>query len=421
MKKTVILLWVLLFLIVGMAMPACADVTLEVIWMGWPKDMVMQLINEFQGLNPGIKVDIQLIPYPQLFPTLEVRLAAGGTPDAYLVDGPLTASYAARKYLLPLDDYFSSKELKAWFPASIQAATYKGKVYSIPYATSCAGLYYNKKILQKAGIPFPSEKPSERLTWEQVADMARKLTIDENKDGQTDVWGFMMEQMVTPYQFLPLPQSNRAKVISKDGLKTSGYIDSRPFIEAAQFYWKLYNEWKVSPVGIPDAAKSREYFGNGKVALMLGAEWNISRLAAFKDLEFGLAPHPYFKGGVPVTPTGSWHVGVNSRTAHKEEAVKYVKYITGFEASTKWHKLFGHAPARPDVYKAVPESFNKPMWDIFFYEMENTAVARPATPGYSEYEQILREALGSISYGADPEKTLNETAQRIDRELRKYR
>jgi fructooligosaccharide transport system substrate-binding protein len=420
MKKTVVFLLVALFLVVGMGAPAFADVTIEVIWMGWPKDMVMQLINEFQSLNPGIKVDIQLIPYPQLSPTLEVRLAAGTTPDAYIVDGPLTASFAARNYLLPLDDYFSSKDLKAWFPSSIKAATYKGKLYSIPYATSSSGLYYNKKILKNAGIPFPSEKIEDRLTWEQVADIAKKLTV-VNKDGQTEIWGFMMEQMMTPYQFLPLPESNRAKVISSDGMKVSGYINSRPFIEATQFYWKLYNEWKISPQGITDAAKSREYFGNGKVALMLGAEWNITRLAAFKDLEFGLAPHPYFKGGVAVTPTGSWHVGVNSRTTHREEAVKYVKYITGFEASTKWHRLFGHAPARPDVYAAVPEDFNNPMWKIFFYEMQHTAVPRPATPGFSEYEQILREALSSISSGADPEKTLNEAAQRIDRELRKYR
>lgn len=37
----------------------------------------------------------------RVFQTLEVRLPAGGTPDVYLVDGPLTPSYAARGFLLP--------------------------------------------------------------------------------------------------------------------------------------------------------------------------------------------------------------------------------------------------------------------------------------------------------------------------------
>ena len=57
----------------------------------------------------------------------------------------------------------------------------------------------------------------------------------------------------------------------------------------------------------------------------------------------------------------------------------------------------------------------------FFNEMENTAVPRPVTPGYSQYELMLREAFNSIHYGADPKKTLEDAAIRIDRELRRYR
>ncbi len=393
---------------------------LEVVWMGWPRDSVMQLVGDFEKAHPGIKVDIQLIPFQQLFPTLEVRLKSGTTPDSYLVDGPLTASYAARGYLLPLNDQFSAGELKAFFPSSIEAGSYAGKLYSIPYGTSSAGLFFNRAIFKKYGVPFPPEQPNQRLTWEQVGELARKLTI-RGADGQVEVWGLLIEQIDRPYQILPMAQSKGAKAISDDGWTTEGYITSKPFVDAIKFYQKLFMEWKVSPQGIPDAAKSREYFGNGKAAMMLGAEWNISRLPAFKGLEFGLSAHPYFEGGVPVTPTGSWHVGVNSRTKLKAEAVKFTKFITGFDATLKWHKLFGHAPARSDVYDALPETFGKPMWQIFFHEMKATAVPRPASPGFSEYEQILREALNAIHYGAEVETTLRDAAKRIDRELRKYR
>ena len=75
--------------------------------MAWPKDMVDKLIAGFEKQNPGIKVDVQLVPFTQLFQTLEVRLPAGGTPDVYLADGPLTPSYAARGFLLPLDQYYA--------------------------------------------------------------------------------------------------------------------------------------------------------------------------------------------------------------------------------------------------------------------------------------------------------------------------
>jgi fructooligosaccharide transport system substrate-binding protein len=396
--------------------------TIEVLWMGWPKDQVMQLVNDFKAKYPGVEVDIQLIPFGQLFQTIEVRLASGGgTPDVYIVDGPNTASYAARKYLLPLDGYFSAEEKKAFFDSSIQAGTYGGDFVSVPYGTSSAGLFYNKAIFEKYGVPFPSEKLSGRMTWEQVAELAKKLTIDVDKDGKPDIWGLGIEQIDRPYLLFPLMQSLGAEVLSPDGFTSKGYITSDKFARAAEFYRKLFVEWKVSPQGISDSAIAREYFGTGKVAMMLGNEWNMARLAKFKDLKYGLAPFPYFAGGKAVTPTGSWHVGVNSKTAHKKTAVDFVKFITGRDEVIKWYKLNGIAPARPDVYAALPDQFSTPMWQLLLSEMGSTAMGRPLTPGYSQYELILREAFNSIHYGAETRKTLEDAAVRIDRELARYK
>ena len=420
MKKAALIFLLVLF---SLLLPLCVfgETKLEVVWMGWPKDKVMQLVDRFEALNPDIAVDIQLVPFPKLFQTLEVRLSSGGTPDAYIVDGPLTASYAVRGNLLPLDGFFSKADLRSWFPSSVAAGTYNGKLYSVPYTNSSAGLYFNKKVFQAGGVALPSQNPGDRLTWEQVSDLARKLAEDSNGDGRLDTWGLIIEQVDRPYQLLPLVQSKGGKAINPDGLSTEGCFTSPAFLEAATFYWKLFNEWKVSPQGLKDSAQSREYFGNGKSAMMLGAEWNISRLAQFKDLDFGLSPHPAFEGGRAVTPTGSWHVGVNSKTSHPNEAVQFVKFITGKEASITWHQLFGHAPARPDVYEALPEVFSSPLWQVLFFEMKNTAVPRPLTPGYLEYELILREAFNSIHFGADPKSTLENASRRIDHELRKYR
>lgn len=420
MKKTVLIL-ILVTLTLLLPLYIFGETKLEIVWMGWPKADVMQLVDMFEALNPDIVVDIQLVPFPKLFQTLEVRLSSGDTPDAYIVDGPLTSSYAVRGNLLPLDVFFSKTDLKAWFPSSVAAGTYRGKLYSVPYTNSSAGLYFNKKVFQAKGIALPPQNPGDRLTWERVAALARELAEDSNRDGRMDTWGLIIEQIDRPYQLLPLVQSKGGEVINPDGLSTKGCFTSPEFLQAATFYWQLFNEWKVSPQGLKDAAQSREYFGNGKSAMMLGAEWNISRLGQFKDLDFGLSPHPYFEGGRAVTPTGSWHVGVNSKTRHQNEAVRFVKFITGKEASITWHKLFGHAPARPDVYEALPEVFSSPLWQVLFYEMENTAVPRPLTPGYLEYELILREAFNSIHFGADPKSTLEDASRRIDRELRKYR
>ena len=98
-----------------------------------------------------------------------------------------------------------------------------------------------------------------------------------------------------------------------------------------------------------------------------------------------------------------------------------MKYMTGKDAVMKWYKLNGIAPARPDVYAALPADFSNPMWQLFLHEMNNTAVARPDTPGYSQYELILRETFNAIHYGADPKKSLEDAAARIDRELKRFK
>ncbi|MCB1224162.1 MAG: extracellular solute-binding protein, partial [Mesotoga sp.] len=168
----------------------------------------------------------------------------------------------------------------------------------------------------------------ERLTWEEVAEIAKKLTKDTNGDGLTDIWGLVIEQIDRPYLIFPMVQSLGAKVLSDDGLESQGYITSDEFVEGITFYWKLFNEWKVSPQGLNDSAISREYFGTGRAAMMLGNEWNLRRMLQYPDVDYGLSPFPYFEGGVAVTPTGSWHVGINSKTKKLEEALAFTKYIT---------------------------------------------------------------------------------------------
>ena len=174
------------------------------------------------------------------------------------------------------------------------------------------------------------------------------------------MWGLLIEQSDRPYQLLPLAESLGARPLSPDGSTSEGFVNSEAFIKAARFYGDLFNAEKVSPVGILDAPVVREYFGSGKAAMMLGAEWNISRLAEFEGFNFGLSAHPAFEGGRAVTPTGGWHVGISSRIPSDklDAALHFARYMTSREASAAWARLFGNAPARRDAYEALPDLFS---------------------------------------------------------------
>lgn len=385
------------------------------------------LIKSFEKENPGIKIKVEGYPYAEILSTTEVRLGAKSTvPDIVFTDAPLVSAYTARGYLLPLNEYFTPEEIKNWVPAARQAVTIGQNIMAAPLNNSSQILYYNKKLFKEMGVAPLSKDPNKRLTWDELVKIAQKLTIDQDGDGVTDVWGFCFNQVNRVYQLLPLPQSLGGEAISADGFKTTGIIDSQEWIKAFQFYQDLFNKYKVSPKGI-SAGETPTYFTSGKLAMMLGVDFYTLKFMEAKDLDWDYAPHPYFASGKAVTSTGSWCLGVNKYSKHKDAAAKFIHYLTTAPACIDWFKLDGHISPNINTLNYIMESpeYNEWPLDVYkkvvIYEVENTAVPRPVTPGYLEYEGILNASFEDIRNGSDVKETLSNAASRIDRMLMKYK
>ena len=402
----------------ALAMPGIAraqQTNLKVVWMGWPDQQVLPQFAGCEKRKPSIKRSVERMPFSQIFQALEVRLnGRTGDPDIFIVDSPLTASYAARGHLMELDSLID----KARFaPSGIQAASYNGKIYSAPFGSSMQLLYYNKAMFRAAGVEPPSADPAKRWTWEQVLEAGKKTAKPAE-----NIWGFSFEQQERPYQLLPLGQSLGGVALSPDGFKATGFIDGPAFVEGFTFMQKLYTEAKISPPGQFDTALTPELFGSGKCAMLLGGTFVYDTFVKkFPNLEFGVAAHPYFAKGKPVTPTGAWHFGVNPRTTQKEGVAQFVKDMLSEDINALWFKLRPYVPTLNSVWQREAATFDNDMWKIVKAEMQSTALPRPATPGFREYEDILRVALRDMQAGGNVQQMLTAAAQKIDREVAKYK
>jgi ABC-type glycerol-3-phosphate transport system substrate-binding protein len=401
-----------------LAMPHVAraqQTTLKVVWMGWPDGQVLPLMAEFEKRNPAIKLAVERMPFTQIFQALEVRLnARNNDPDIYIVDSPLTASYASRGHLMELDGLIDKSRFA---PGGIAAASYQGKIYSAPFGSSMQVLYYNKAMLKAAGVEPPSADPTKRWTWEQLVEAAKKLAKPAE-----NIWGFTFEQQERPYQLLPLGQSLGGVALSPDGLKATGFIDGPAFVEGFTFMQKMYTEAKISPPGQFDTALTPELFGTGKCAMLLGGTFvNDTLKSKHQSLDFGIAPHPYFAKGKPVTPTGAWHFGVNPRTTQKEATAQFVRDMLSDDINALWFKLRPYVPTLNAVWQKEAASFGDDVWKISKHELQNTAIPRPATPGFREYEDVLRVTLRDVQAGGNVQQALTAAAQKIDREIAKYK
>lgn len=396
--------------------------TITWLTLGWPAPPTIEPI--FEAANPDINLEVEQLSFADMFEQIQVRLGANSeTPDVISVDVPVVASYGIRGWLLPVDEAFTAEERADWLESSNRAGQYQGQLLAPAMGTSTQLLYMNLDMFAEAGLTAPG--PDDRLTWEQLADLANQLTKDMDGDGTTDVYGFIWEQITRIYQLQPMPMSLGGLPLSPDGLAADGFVNSQAWVDAFTYYSKAFNEWGFAPKG--DVGTVREMFQNQKLAMFLGGATNIKRIMdSGITFNWNVSRHPYFEGGEIVTPTGSWHIGVNARSLHPEAATRFVHWISTGEGAEEWFRASGEMPAQQSVLSLIntdPSFQEGPMsyWKVAVEEATVNPQPRPLTPGYMEYQTILDEVFSDIRNGADVQEALNSAVARIDTEMAKYK
>lgn len=402
-----------------------AELTGEITLVSLPDyhDSMMAVIQAFEEAYPGITVNCEEYPYAEIFDAIEVKLGSKSTDfDVLMVDAPVVGGYVYKGYIAPMDAYFSEEEIGQFTTALAQSSSCDGQFYAPPLKNSSMVLWYNKDLLDSADIPYPSEDPNERLTWEQIVDYSQKI-MAANSDNPA-IYGLTFQQLSRPYQILPLIESKGGKVFGDDALTTTGYLNSTATEEALQWYQDIHNRYGISPKGIA-VSETTGQFQAGNIAFLVGNIYAFKQLEETEGLNYGYAPFPYFEGGVPATPTDSFHVGISNYSENKDLAALFVKYLTLGEGNDIFMDLQGEFAARINVlesydsdekYQAFPWSAMK----LGAYEAINTAAPRPVSTGYREFEALVEPCFEDIRNGADVNESLTNAAKQIDEQLIAY-
>lgn len=266
--------------------------------------------------------------------------------------------------------------------------------------TSTQILYYNIDLLEEAGIEAPSMDPDERVTWEEL----RELSETAQDAGAT--WGYIDDQVSRYYQFQPLPESNGggSGLSGSDNLTPA--LTDPAFVEATEYWAGLYEDG-LAPRGV-DPDQTKPVFQNGEAAFMPGGPWWIPEFATNDDLNFGIAAYPMFEGGTAVTPTDSEHLAVASTTQHTEEAIEFAKCVTltkegALTMSSGLGVPTANLEAQPEHLAELEAARDNltGFAELATYEMANTAVPRPNSVGFVQFEEVMSKVLEDIRNGSD--------------------
>jgi multiple sugar transport system permease protein len=386
-----------------------------------------QAIAAFEHLHPNIHIVYEPNPGRQYEEKILTGLAANEPPDVFLLDSKLIPTFTDKKVLLDLTPFIQKLAIDTtqWFSDVLAIARRGTGLYAFPKGFTSLMIFYNKELFDKAGIAYPKND----WTWDDYLRIAQHLTLDLNGDGKPDQYGTAF----TNYYFywIPWVWTGGGDVVSPDGLRATGYLNSAASESALHFLINLRSKYHVAPdvgtwVQAEKTGMNYQLFANGKIATITDGHWRMPRFLKYLEkgtLKIGVAPLPRFPNGqkVNVMYESGWCVPVN--TKHPEEAAALAAFMAGGTAARIRSAQNLEIPA---VISAANEMVAKDKTGMERAFVDEIPYCRQPWGSrierFSEVEWTLQDAVDDVMVNGKPmHETMTRYAKRIDKELENIR
>ncbi len=248
--------------------------------------------------------------------TNKALLAAqqGSSPDVLIVDNPVVSTLAEAGVLTTTDEakIETKVDTSAVLPNLLAAGQLGGKTYGTPIGANTLALYYNKAVLQAAGVDVASVKD-----WASLTDALARVTAAGKK-------GITFSAIGTEegsFQFLPWFWGGGAKLTALDS----------PQAVAALALWVGWLGKGYAPNSVINNTQTTSWqeFATGQYGFAENGTWQLGN-AKKAGFEYGIIPIPGAQGGTAPAPTGGEFITipVQKQTERYATAGKLVACLT---------------------------------------------------------------------------------------------
>lgn len=308
-------------------------------------EFFLEAADRWNEQNPDkpIKLVAETYPFDQMHNNLSLSLTSGkGAPDIADIEIARFPNYLeGEPQLLPMNDYVEP-EIDSFVKARFDIYAKDGQYYGMPTHVGASVMYYNKEILDQAGVDVDSIH-----TWDDFREAGKKVV--ENTDA-------MMFNSF-PGDYLPYFQmvsQQDSDFIAEDGSLT---INREENIRALQLLKDMQDEGisEVAPGGHPHAEEYYAYMNEGNAAALAMPIWFMGRFTDYMpDLKGKMVvrPMPAFdEGGKRSAGMGGTGTVVTNQTEHPELAQEFLAFAKlSKESNIKLWTVLGFDPPRHDVW-----------------------------------------------------------------------
>lgn len=373
-----------------------------------------KVISDFQNQNPGIKVLYQQFSYEEYEKKLIDSLAAGTGPDVVMVHNTWLPKHGDKLKALPdkipgqklplmtIQDYRTN-----YVDVAFNDFVFNNQIYGLPLYVDTLALFYNKDILNSAGISRPPQD------WEefnsdveaisnldgsgQIIQSAAAIGTARNVNRSTDLLSALMIQ-----------SGVRMTDTDNTGASFGGRVNNTPVGELALKYYTDFANPSVRTYTWNDVQHySIDAFIEGKTAMMFNYSHEVEVLKNKSSrLNFGVAPMPQVSSTDVKNYANYWGVGVPTNSKFPNESWKFVAYLTSKEGAQSYLSASLRPSARRDLIDLQRSDLDLGVFAVqalsarSWYQIDNTAI-----------ETIFADMIDDVNFGRSSVKDSLENAE----------
>ena len=386
---------------------AAKDTKATLTYAVWDENQVKAIKANLAGFNeeyPDIKVNVDVTPFANYWTKLQTQGSSDTLPDLFWMNGPNFQLYAANGKLAPITGEVEAGAIDPdqYSSALNELYTYDGTQYGVPKDFDTIGVWMNKALFDKAGVPMPSKD----WTWDEFQQTGAELSEKLEADGAYGAAGGMDGQ--TTY-YDTIFQAG-GSVVSSDG-KQSEY-DTKASEAGLQFWTDLIESGASPSIKQLTDTTADQWFTSGKLAMYQGGSWFRSALTG-TDLEKDVVVYPLPKGKEQATVIHGVSNVVSANSEHKAAAQALQVYLASKEAQQQQGDMGAVIPA----YEGTQAAFTKTMPDAdlqVFLDAVDYAKPLPVSKNTAAWNTLETNLLPSAFDGSTP---VDEVAEQLADEM----
>ncbi|HLU08828.1 MAG TPA: sugar ABC transporter substrate-binding protein [Oceanobacillus sp.] len=399
---------------VVIAPQACAEPGSLTMWV-WDENWAEIIGNAIdlwiEEYCPGAEVDLQVQPWAQYWDLLRTNAAGGTLPDVFNMNQPFFGDYA--DVVLNLQPYLDEAGIDTSIWGSGMIDPYRvgedGDLTAVPVNWDTIAIYYNKDMLDAAGLEYPDAD----WTWDDFAEYAEALTDPDN-----DVYGAAVYSEFQAGYANWIAATGIAPIVNAE--RTECTVTAPESIEALTFLKDLQDAGympTISTMGGSSADDSFNFWLAGRVAMVSGGSWKLS--TAFEQATFNwdvvkLPRHPDMESSRSILHAVGYVASAN--TPNPDLAANLILFLGSDEGQQFFAEGGNVAPANPGLQDEWIDSFGDT--DVNVQTFVDAIQNSQGVTFFGEINDVVGEIPVNIfDLGVSPEEAAQQACDAINEYL----